>query len=264
MIDIHSHILWGIDDGPKTIEESIEMVQMALEDGIHTIIATPHFIPGSYDTSGHVVLEKVSMLNDFLRLRKIPVKILSGQEIYLDLKTEERLASGENLTLAGTKYILIEFPMAEIPYYADQAIYKLSLKGYQPIIAHPERIHEVIKDPTALLPLIHKGCLLQVNSLSLEGGFGSRVKRTAEKLVRNHMVHLIGSDAHNVESRKPQLRNALSRIKNLTSQDHSGMFIYRSRQVIKDEMTNWVEPATENEIEKSAFRRFGSKVGVFW
>ena len=157
MIDIHSHILYGIDDGAWDLNESIEIAKMAYNDGIKKIIATPHFIKGSYDATPDEIITEINILNDELRNKQIFVEILPGQEIFLGIDTAKNLKDGANLTLNNSKYVLIEFPMQEIPIFAEQSIYDLLVMGYQPIIAHPERIKTVIEDPCSLMNPIQKG-----------------------------------------------------------------------------------------------------------
>src|SRR5690606_11132250 len=139
MIDIHSHILPGIDDGPKTMLDSLVMAQDAVNKGIHTIIATPHHQNGRYSNSKSDIELHVSKLNNQLQIENIPLTVLVGQETRLNSDIMTEVKSGDIATLKNTKYVIIEFPPREVPHYAEQILFDIQVAGYIPIIVHPER-----------------------------------------------------------------------------------------------------------------------------
>ena len=149
MIDIHSHILWGMDDGPDSMEESLAMASIAAKEGISTIVATPHCIDEK-DLAGFAqrVEEKCQQLNKALDGEGILLKVVPGAEVYMDLDILEWTGLDE-LTLGNTNYILIEMPMGEVPRYAENFLYHIQLKGLIPIIAHPERNRVIMEDPNS-------------------------------------------------------------------------------------------------------------------
>ena len=212
MIDIHSHILWGIDDGAATLDDSIAIAKEAAKNGTKSIIATPHFIEGSYMAPVPIIKEKVARLNREIVERGLDLKIFTGQEIYLSADTGQKLEEGRLLTLAQSRYALVEFPMMAIPDYAERALYDLMRRGYLPIIAHPERISSVGQDLTRLISLIDRGCLLQINSTSIEGGFGKKIQEIAHALADSKMIHFIASDSHDTNSRGPALTGAFDKL----------------------------------------------------
>ncbi|MBI2908162.1 MAG: hypothetical protein HYX92_10990 [Chloroflexi bacterium] len=195
MIDIHNHILPAIDDGAKSVEESLEMAQVALKDGVTVVVATPHSsdleaLPaGTYDSR----LEEVRLA---LKEQGLALKVVSGLENYLTLYLSKRWQSGEALTLGDGRYMLVEFPLSQYPLYTDEALFDLQIKGVTPIIAHPERNEAIQQDVGRLVKLVERGMLSQITTASLLGDFGSTAKRVAEMLLARNLAHIIATDAH--------------------------------------------------------------------
>lgn len=202
MIDLHCHILPGIDDGAQTVTDSLVMAQKAIEEGIHTIVATPHHQNGKYINERTSIIHQVKQLNDELQQHNIPLTILPGQEVRLYGDLLEDYEAGKIVTLNETnKYIFIEFPSNHVPRYAEQLFYELRVKGMIPIIVHPERNAELIERPDKLYNLVNKGALTQVTAGSLLGKFGKKIKKFSLQLVEHNLTHMIASDAHNTTSR---------------------------------------------------------------
>ena len=201
MIDIHSHILPGIDDGSKSIEMTLDMLKRAEREGLENIVATPHFRRGCFEVTYNEVKDLVSKINKLLESEGIDVKVHAGQEVYFSERIIDDFEKGIIGTINGGKYMLIEFPMRKIPKEAADYMYELKLRGVTPIIAHPERYSEVISNVEVLNQFIDEGCLFQLNAGSIRGDFGKDVKKTAEKLIKYGVYSFIGSDAHNNKSR---------------------------------------------------------------
>ena len=201
MIDIHSHILPGIDDGSKSIEMTLDMIKRAEQEGIENIVATPHFRRGCFDVTYNEVKELVSKINKLLESEGIDVKVHAGQEVYFSEKIIDDFEEGIIGTINDGKYMLLEFPMRRIPKEAADYMYELKLRGVTPIIAHPERYSEVTSNVEVLNQFIDEGCLFQLNAGSIRGDFGKDVKKTAEKLIKSGVYAFIGSDAHNNRGR---------------------------------------------------------------
>ncbi|MCP3032929.1 tyrosine protein phosphatase [Halobacillus sp. A1] len=202
MIDIHSHILPGIDDGAQTMDDSILMAKAAVEDGIHTIIATPHHKNGQYDNYKTQIIELTAELNHQLHIHHIPLTVLPGQETRIHGEMVEGIRSEDILTLNNQgSYVFVEFPFDAVPRYAKQLLFDIQLEGYQPIIVHPERNRQIIEHPDILYSLVKKGAFTQITAGSVTGQFGKNVQKFTRQLIEANQTHLIASDAHNTESR---------------------------------------------------------------
>jgi protein-tyrosine phosphatase len=203
MIDIHCHILPGIDDGPSDMNESIEMASVAAADGITTIVATPHLKDRIYPAE--IIASGVSALNRQLAERKIPVRVLRGA----DISAMFSLTLLKDFTINGTKYLLFEFPHTHMPSNAGQIIFNAMVSGLRPIITHPERNPSVVRDPSGLIELREAGALVQITAGSLTGDFGPEAQGCALFLLKKGAVDIIASDAHSVDVRRPVLSEGL-------------------------------------------------------
>lgn len=210
MIDIHTHIIPGIDDGAQDLTEAVKMAQAAVAEGIHTLIATPHHANGKYDNPMGQVKQAVFELNGVLREKGIPLTVLPGQEIRVYSHLLEDLDSKIAGTLHSTHYILIEFPTREIPKKIEALLHELRVMGLIPIIAHPERNMELASDPSKLQRLIHQGALAQITSHSINGLFGKKIQKLSFELFEHRMAHFVSSDAHNMKNRPFGLKQAYS------------------------------------------------------
>ena len=207
-IDLHTHILSGIDDGAKDTGTSLEMLNIAGGDGTGHIILTPHYIYGLVNNTAGIVREKCLELDSMAAEEGIDVNIYPGSEVFISPEIPELAKEGVICTLNDSMYILVELPVMSIPEYAPEVLYQLKLNGYIPIIAHPERYEEVSKNPSILYDYIQRGILCQVNSTSLMGLYGRKVRETALALLRHNMAHFVSSDAHTCRGRAPKLQKA--------------------------------------------------------
>jgi len=246
MIDIHNHILWGMDDGARTIEDSIEMCSIAYRDGIRTIVATPHTLNGLHRNDRPSILAKVRELNEVISnqssvnspglsdqlsvnrpknqslITNIELTILPGADVRLCEETLHQLDGGTVTTLGdGGKCLLLEFSFHGIPHGTEEMIFQLMTRGVIPVISHPERNLEVKQNPRRYHEMIRVGCLGQLTAMSLTGGFGSEVKRLAEKLLTKGFVHLIASDAHSTDGRPPVLSDAVDAAARIVGRDEA-------------------------------------------
>ncbi len=210
MIDIHTHILPSLDDGPKTTAESIELCKIAANDGIKTIVATPHSKDGVYEAKSDDTLRKVKELNLKLKEIQLDLEILPGAEVHINERLVEYIKNGEVLTINnGRKFLLLELPFFFVPPITDELISNLRSIGIVSIISHAERITKFQKTPKILDQLVKSGTLIQITAQSLTGDFGSRERKCAEWLLKHEMVHFIASDVHSLTGRPPILSKAL-------------------------------------------------------
>lgn len=211
MIDIHCHILPEIDDGPSSLEESLVMAREAVKEGITKIIATPHHLHPSYNNKAAVVKEKVRKLNEAIQKENIPLEILPGQEVRISGDVMDGLVSGDILTLADQgKYLFVEFSSNHVSRYADKLFFQLLSQDIIPIIVHPERNHEFLKNPGLLYDLVNGGALTQITTSSLTGHLGKKIKKFTEQIIEADLTHFLASDAHNVTERTFRIREAFA------------------------------------------------------
>jgi len=210
MIDLHCHILPGLDDGAANLEESLRMCSMAAEDGIKTIVATPHTLDGVYMNELTGIRQAVSDLNRHLIQNHIPVEILPGADVHVNINLLELLKEGKATTVNDNRrYLMLEFPHRSVPPKVQNLIFELNLHGIIPILTHPERNMVLQHDLDLVHELVLQGVLVQITALSLLGEFGSGAERCSRDLLKRNLVHIIATDAHSPESRPPLLSPAL-------------------------------------------------------
>ncbi|MEE3342819.1 MAG: CpsB/CapC family capsule biosynthesis tyrosine phosphatase [Bacilli bacterium] len=196
MIDTHSHILFGIDDGSRTIEESINILKKASNNGIKDIILTPHYVPNSkYNCNNQDKHKLLNTLEEELKKNNIDINLYLGNEVYLDLDISN-LLENDIYTINGSKYMLIELPMNRKPDILDDVLCDLFELNIIPVIAHPERYTAYYKDYAFFQNLIDNGCLLQGNIGSLYNNYGIKAKRMLKGLLKKRMISILGSDIH--------------------------------------------------------------------
>ena len=262
MIDIHSHILPGVDDGSRSMEESIVMAKQYVEDGIHKVIATPHYIDDGDSKIANENKQILDVLNNALKAKKIDLEIYLGNEIYISPDILEDLRSGKVSTLNNSRYVLIESAMLDIPVNIDNIIYELCLKGYIPIIAHPERNLKVQENPNILFGLIMSGALTQINLPSLEGRYGKESKETAELLLSHKMVHFVGTDAHSPRTRSPKVKRSLEILRSIVDKDEFDRLTKTGEAVLANNNISVEEPIKYEE-NKSFFNFLRRKISLF-
>lgn len=216
MIDTHCHVIPGIDDGAGDIETSLEMLKIAEEDGIKTIIATPHYYRNKYECNIEDAKKRLDVLKELSQNEGISVEIIQGQEVFLDKYTVNLYKDGTIGTINNSKYILVETSfVGSKPKDVLENIYEIRLLGLTPILAHPERYGFIIQDNSSINEFIKEGCLFQITSSSITGVFGKDVKKTSENLIKNGICNFIGSDAHTTGRRSPKMKEALEEVRKL-------------------------------------------------
>lgn len=242
IIDMHSHILSGVDDGPKTAEESIELLEQAVKEGITDIIATSHAYHPQFHTSFEEIHRQVAELNVLCKQQEIPLNIFSGQEIRLCDQTADNLLAGQALGLANSKYVLIELPSQGIPAFTTQLIQQILNQNKIPIIAHPERNRAISEKPNRLAKLIQHGALAQVTAGSLAGHFGKSIQQTAVKLVDAHLVHVYGSDVHNLVNRPFLFNKGLDYLDKMKKHEYVDILLENNARILSNEEMILLEP----------------------
>ena len=233
MIDIHSHILPGLDDGPDDIGESIRMCRMAADDGIHTIVATPHMLKGIYHFSKKDVLKKVEELNSAIKAKNIPLTILPGAEIVIDPNILALIHKGDLLTMNNCgSHVLLEltdyFPKEQI----ENFIKNLTENYVIPIISHPERNITIQKNINILSRFVKAGALSQITAMSITGDFGTRAQKTSKEILKSGLAHVIATDAHSSTWRPPILSNGVRAAKKIIGEDNAIKMVTKTPELI--------------------------------
>ena len=241
MIDIHSHIIPGIDDGAASIEEALEMARIAEREGIEKIICTPHF---QFDdpTFTKRVRGAVKALNLLFKKEGLFLRAYPGTEAFLRPELLDEVKKEDYLTLNGSEYVLVEFPLGEIPMFTDEMLYELRMMGKKPIIAHPERYREVMKNPDILRQWIQQGNLVQVNGSSILGMMGKRTESTVKHLLTHRMVHLVASDSHSMGKRSPYGLSAYKKLEEVLSKEEIQTLMMNSERVFHNKRIIFSEP----------------------
>jgi protein-tyrosine phosphatase len=217
MIDLHTHILPGADDGARDIEESIAMCAIMAREGTTAAVASPHDLNGTYENRPEQIRESVASLNSTLQERGIGLSVIAGADVCLDPRLVSLVADGRIMTLndAG-KYILLELPHYFHPDILKRTIFELGLRRITAIITHPERNEYLMAKPGILISALEAGALSQVTAASITGLFGGRIQKHAHELLRRSMAHIIASDCHNITSRSPGLLDAVEAVSRIT------------------------------------------------
>ncbi|HET8946457.1 MAG TPA: CpsB/CapC family capsule biosynthesis tyrosine phosphatase [Candidatus Polarisedimenticolia bacterium] len=210
MIDLHNHLLPGIDDGAKRLEETIEFLRIARRDGITAVTATPHMKPGVYDNTRAAIFESIATVKEAARGDEAEqVDLLPGAEVYFTADVVDRAKAGELMTVADRgKYLLLELPYQQLPMKVDDTIFQLRLLGITPIMAHPERVAYYLEDFERVAASVRLGALTQVTGNSITGRFGAKAKDFAVRMLERNLIHILASDSHDVRYRPPTLSDA--------------------------------------------------------
>lgn len=227
MIDIHSHILPAVDDGAKSIDESLELIRLELKNDVDTIVLTPHFNPMSDDFESFLLKREnaYNVLQQAVDSEKLPIRLILGAEIFFS--PELLNLDLDKLSIGDTDYILIEFPFNYYPTWAAEVFYQLLIKGKTPIIAHVERYSYFEQNPFLLYKLVESGCYAQINADSILRHLRSKF---IKKCISHNLVHFIASDSHSPTGRYPVIKDALKHIDKKTK-GFSG-FVYNNAKCV--------------------------------
>lgn len=242
MIDIHSHILPGVDDGAKTEEDSLAMAKAAVEEGITIIAATPHHKNRAYENYKDEIITNVDVLNKLFEANEIPLKVVAGQEVRIYGEVIEDFQKGEIQTVNDSKYILIEFPFDSVPHYAEQLLYDIQLAGLTPVIVHPERNRELLENHRRMYELVKNGALTQVTAASVIGKFGKKMEQFSHQLIEANLTHFIASDAHDTVNRGFLMREAFDLVEKQHGLEAQYMLMENAHLLINNMNVNRLEP----------------------
>lgn len=252
MLDLHCHILPGIDDGAEDIDASLAMAEKAISQGITHILCTPHHNNGKYVNPKEFVIQQVTKLQAELDKRNLPLTLFEGQEIRITGDLLEEIEQNRILfTDVANTYLLIEFPTMDVPAYTEQLFFDLRAKGHVPVIVHPERNAKFREDPNRLIPFLEMGCLAQLTAPSYIGVFGKDIQKTAKQMVEHNLVQMMASDAHGIKKRTFVMKEAFRQI----GHDFDEEKVTAMKQVAKDLLNG--DAVTFPEYSEIKKKRFG-------
>lgn len=259
--DLHSHILPGLDDGASDGEVARQMLHIAEESGTTDIYATPHLISGSWLPTWEDIRSRVEELNRYAAEAGLTVRVRPGAEVAMDWELLDLLSAPGPYCLDGSRFILVELPLGSLPNYADDFLFTLQTRDFLPILAHPERNPDVKADPSCLQPWLDRGIYLQMNASSLAGHMGTRTKAAAQALVESGRVHFLGSDAHGVGVRRPDLRPAAAVLEQSLGGDAPRLILAHNPAQICTGRTAEIQAPCARSHPKAGWR---SRLKLFW
>jgi protein-tyrosine phosphatase len=221
LIDLHCHLLYGIDDGAADLEESLEMARLSVAVGVSFIACTPHIFPGVYNNSGSDIRIQIDALQSHLDEAGIECRLVSGSDLHVAPDLVAKLKSGEALSLNDSRYVLVEPPHHILPPNIEGLFFNLLSAGYVPILTHPERMSWIEREYDLIVRLVRSGVWMQVTAGALLGDFGSRPKKWSLQLLREGLAHVVASDAHGVSKRPPRMGEALGVLIELVGEEEA-------------------------------------------
>jgi protein-tyrosine phosphatase len=233
MYDLHCHILPCMDDGPSSVEETRKMLKIAVQEGIQVIAATHHFFDDETTIEDYLGLweSRYKQIQSVLEGFKKDIQIVKGAEVMISPFLTQ-LDGLHRLCINEGRYLLIELPMIDLPQFTEEVIHNLQVKGIVPILAHPERNYRIANNPDLLNPLIELGALVQINTGSITGLFGKKIRRCAKTLFKNNMAHLIGTDAHSAVKRPPEMRKSAQILERWVGQQRAETILVENPRAI--------------------------------
>ncbi|MEM8686272.1 MAG: CpsB/CapC family capsule biosynthesis tyrosine phosphatase [Pseudomonadota bacterium] len=276
MIDLHSHILPGIDDGAPDLDTALDMARAAIKDGIQVMACTPHITPGVYNNDADVIEEAVVALRRALEQRNLRLELVVGADVHISPNMGEYLVSGDWPRLAGTQYFLFEPPHHVMPPHLLRIADDLLEEGLVPVLTHPERLSWIDGHYEVIGALRELGVLLQLTAGSLTGDFGSTVKSWADRMLADGYVDLLATDTHDAKARPP----VLSRARDYVAQRYgdevaTGLVEHNPRAILDGECVNnlfaahssptettsWPAPSLWQRVSEFAKRQTVERIG---
>jgi protein-tyrosine phosphatase len=236
VIDLHCHILPGIDDGAGDLSVSLTMAEAAVTQGVTVLACTPHILPGLYHNDGPAIREATRALQDMLDQNGIPLRLVTGADVHMAPNFLAGLRSGQLLSIADSRYVLVEPPHHTAPPQLEDFFFNLTVAGYVPVLTHPERLSWVPSRYETIKKLVRMGVWMQITAGSFTGAFGRNALYWAEKMLDDGCVHLVASDAHDVERRPVNLAAGYECLaKRVGADEAQCLVLTRPLAILKDE-----------------------------
>ena len=255
MIDLHSHILPGLDDGAQTIDNALEMARIAQEDGIEKIVATPHLFRNNFTPQNlRIIEEKRAELVEALDKHNIDIEIFAGAEVHISHNLIDEIRENRAyLVIHESSYMFVEFPSDHVFQGVKNLFFELMSEGITPIIAHPERNSVFRRNPVMLYDLVQTGAFCQVNSGSITGIYSLRSQDAVNQFLSLGLVHFIASDCHNTESIPPKLSSAVEKAAEVIGEKNASALVIDNPQAVLDnkELPYFTNPVNPKEQQRS-------------
>lgn len=257
LIDLHCHMLPGVDDGAKNLEFALRMAQDAVSEGIGNIVLTPHHMDGDYTNHRVDVINRVSNFQQSIRNAGIPLTVYPGQEVHLTGDLLKAIDDDDVLYLdEGGKYLLLELPHSGVPEYTEDMLFELRTRGIIPVIAHPERNHGFQKHPDMIYEFVQMGCLTQLTSSSYLGIFGKNVEKLTEQIIDAGLGFVFSSDAHNFKGRRFVMQEAFEKLIRNKGKDFALSFNENAKSIINGDDINRGTAQRISSLKKKRFWLF--------
>lgn len=251
MVDLHCHLLPGIDDGSKSMEVSLRLAREATANGVTHALLTPHHMNGHYVNHKVDVIRQTKEFQEQLKRHDIPLTVFPGQEVRINGNLLDALNQDDILFAdTGNRYLMLEFPDDDVPHYTNQMIFGLQQRGIVPVIVHPERNTKIMAQPDLIYQLLEKGCLSQITASSYVGTFGKKVENFSRQLIEAGQGYVFASDAHDLPGRKYEMRQAFEKLKLEFSDEFVNRYQQNARLIINGERVPL------NELSKIKRRHF--------
>lgn len=251
MIDLHSHILPGIDDGSRSLAMSLEMARMAVGDGIDVMACTPHIYPGLYMNNTAGILAARDALQRTLDEAAIPLKLTIGADVHLVPGLLQALKAGTVPCLHQTRYLLLEPSHHVAPPHFEESVFQLVAEGYVPVITHPERLTWVEDNYEVFGDLVRHGAWMQVTAGAVTGGFGSRAKYWAERFLGDGLTHILATDAHSSGRRSPLMSQARDIAERMLGRAEAELLVHgRQQRILANALPSSVPPPPGVGVER--------------
>lgn len=250
MVDLHCHLLPGIDDGSKSMAISVRLAREAVANGVTHALLTPHHMNGRYVNHKADVIRRTAQFQDELKKQGIPLVVFPGQEVRINGNLLTALDQDDILFAdTGNRYLMLEFPDDDVPHYTSQMIFDLQQRGITPVIVHPERNTKIMDKPDLLYGLLEKGCLSQITASSYVGTFGKKVERFSKQLIAAGQGYVFASDAHDLPGRKYEMRQAFEKLTDEFSSELADKYNENARTIIngEDVPVNTIRPVKKRK-----------------
>lgn len=267
MIDLHCHILPGIDDGAADEEQALEMARQAVAEGVRVQACTPHIYPGVYPNTGPDILARVAWFQSLLDYENIPLRVVAGADVHVAPDLVQRIRAGEVLTLNGSRYILIEPPHHILPPRTEEIFFNLQAAGYCPILTHPERMGWIEQRYDLVRGLARSGVWMQLTLGALTGRFGARAEYWSQRMLDEGLVQIVASDAHDPVHRRPAWAEGLEALRGRVGAEETLRLVEeRPAAILEDAIPDHVPApparAPEPVAAASIWGRWSSRLGV--